>query len=362
MAKPAQKYVSKINHQNSSCASIVWLFMNLEKRIIAFSQLGAHLDKLSPGTLDALSIEVIRENPWFTFENVASAIHGVTRFLAKESLLKWTSSYHLHPALPKSIGVSMAGNIPLVGFHDFLCVLISGHRLKARLSSQDSILMMHVANKLIELEPAFRNVIQWEHKLNQVDALIATGSDNTARYFEYYFRNIPHLIRKNRSSCAVISGTESHAELTALGTDVFRYFGLGCRNVSKLFVPIAYDFANLFHSWEKHRNTIDHSKYANNYGYQKSISRVNKTPFFDNGYVLLQEATALVSPIAVLYFEYYVNQNDLQQKIDVHREKLQCIVSAKGLLRGSDAFGETQFPGVADYADKVDTLRFLSEV
>jgi hypothetical protein len=247
-----------------------------------------------------------------------------------------------------------------VGFHDFLSVLISGRKLKAKLSSQDSVLLAHLADRLIEIEPAFKGQIQWDERLHHIDALIATGSDNTARYFEYYFRNIPHIIRKNRSSCAVLKGSETIAGLHALGVDVFSYFGLGCRNVSKLYVPSGYDFIELLQTWEVSPKNIDHHKYANNYDYQKALLLVNKIPFFDNGCVLLREETALVSPVSVLYFEYYSDLHDLHQKIEVHREKIQCIVSEDGWFKNSEVFGHAQFPDVRDYADQIDTLKFLT--
>ena len=256
----------------------------------------------------------------------------------------------------------MAGNIPMVGFHDFLSVLISGHRLKAKLSTQDSVLLTDLAHRLMEIEPEMRDYIQFSDRLHEVAAVIATGSDNTARYFEYYFRDIPHLIRKNRASCAVILGEESQEELKALGTDIFSYFGLGCRNVSKLYVPAKYEFTKLFQAWDQSGKILHHSGYFNNYEYQKSILLVNRTDFFDNGFILLKEEEALVSPIAVLYFEYFTDQDALLDKIKKNEAKIQCTVSARHGFKGSEVFGQSQFPEVSDYPDKVDTLKFLSGV
>jgi hypothetical protein len=253
----------------------------------------------------------------------------------------------------------MAGNIPAVGFHDYLSVLISGHRLKAKLSSQDSFLINYLHQRLITIEPRFQDRVEFAEHLDGVDAVIATGSDNTARYFEYYFQTVPQIIRKNRSSCAVLSGDESVENLSDLGTDVFSYFGLGCRNVSKLYVPGDFNFSNLFQAWQTYQPVIRHTKYANNYTYQKSILQINQTPFQDPGFILLKEDPGFVSPISVLYLEYYSDRDDLQQKIKTHQHKIQCIVSAETDKDGV-AFGQAQFPDVADYADQVDTMKFLS--
>jgi hypothetical protein len=336
--------------------------MNLEARINAFSRLGDHIRTLQPDEFNALTDAIAYQNPWFTTENVRMALQGIAKLLNKDGLTKWTSGYQFHPSSSKTIGLAMAGNIPLVGFHDFLSVLIAGHRVRAKLSSVDSILVPHLANKLISIEPEFGKRIHFEERLNNVDAVIATGSDNTARYFEYYFRNIPHIIRKNRSSCAVLSGNENGEQLSRLGKDVFSYFGLGCRNVSKLFLPDGYDLVNLFPSWESFSQIIHHHKYVNNYDYQKSILLVNKIPFYDNGFVLLKEEEAFVSPISVLFYEYYKNTEELKIKINNLQEKIQCIVSSSRWFAGSEDFGEAQFPGLSDYADKVDTLAFFEKV
>ncbi len=243
----------------------------------------------------------------------------------------------------------------------FCALLISGNRLKAKLSSHDSFLLTYLYHLLVKIEPGFLGLVQFAEHLDNLDAVIAAGSDNTARYFEYYFRTTPRIIRRNRSSCAIVSGDETPDELSSLGNDVFSYFGLGCRNVSKLYVPIGYDLTKLFQTWERFSTALHHQKYANNYDYQKSILRVNRIPFFDNGFILLQEDTALVSPVSVLYFEYYEDPADLQKKMERHLDKFQCLVSARRWFTGSEAFGQAQFPEVTDYADKVDTLKFLVE-
>lgn len=336
--------------------------MTLEDRIEAFGRLGINIRGLSAEELNDLTVKVRNENPWFTPENTRMALQGISKFLGKEALQQWTSHYALGDASSKKVGVAMAGNIPLVGFHDLLCVLLSGHQLVAKLSSQDSVLMKFVSEGLIEINPAFADNIFFEERLKNLDAMIATGSDNTARYFEYYFRNIPHIIRKNRTSCAVILGEETPDEFRELGNDIFSYFGLGCRNVSKVFVPENFDFVALLDNLESFQPIIHHHKYANNYDYQKSIMLVNQTHFYDTGYVMFTENKKLVSPISVVYYEYYKNQEDLNSKLKSHEEKIQCVVSAKGWYKKSIPFGDAQFPEVNDYADGMDTMAFLTTI
>lgn len=255
----------------------------------------------------------------------------------------------------------LAGNIPLVGFHDLLSVLISGHHVQLKLSSKDSKLIQYLIKHLIWLEPAFEKIIKIkENKLENFDAVIATGSDNSARYFEYYFGKYPNIIRKNRSSCVILNGNESEEEMEALGEDIFSYFGLGCRNVSKAFVPKGYDLAKILSRWESYKEIIHHHKYCNNYDYQKSILLVNLIPFLDNGFILLQENEKLVSPISVLFYEYYTDQEDLEIKLNINKEKIQCIVGSNSLA--TVPFGGAQYPEVWDYADNVDTLTFLEKL
>jgi hypothetical protein len=254
----------------------------------------------------------------------------------------------------------MAGNIPLVGFHDLLCVLITGHKLIAKLSSQDTVLMKFIGEQLKKINPKFSEQLFFEERLNGVEAVIATGSDNTSRYFEYYFRNIPSIIRKNRTSCAILMGEEPIEELQKLGMDMFSYFGLGCRNVSKIFIPEGYEVSKLLMAWEKYKGVVNHHKYANNYDYQKCLLLMNQTQFYDGGQVLLVESTSLVSPISVVYYEQYKNLEELKGNLQSLEEKIQCIVSAKGWYPKSIAFGEAQSPQLVDYADNVDTMKFLT--
>jgi hypothetical protein len=334
--------------------------MTLEQRINAFSALGNRIGSLNKTEREQIYQHASLTNGWFTPPSVQTALDGIALFLKKDTLQNWTSRYPT-PSSEKVVGIAMAGNIPLVGFHDLLCVLISGHRALIKLSSQDA-LMEVLIKWLIELEPRFAGKISIEERLNAAEAMIATGSDNTSRYFEYYFRNRPHIIRKNRSSCAIIMGEEPAEVLVELGKDVFTYFGLGCRNVAKVFVPEEYTFIKLLDAWAPYLEISNHHKYANNYDYQKSILLINQTPFLDNGFVLLTESSNLVSPISVLFYERYIDQIDLQEKLQSHADKLQCVVSANGWYPNSVPFGKAQQPDVWDYADNMDTMKFLATI
>ncbi len=333
--------------------------MNLPERTEAFSRLGKSIKALTQDELELVATRARIENPWFTADNIRLSLKGIEILLAEDALVKWVMKYP-EVTSSKIVGVAMAGNIPFVGFHDFLCVLISGHRLKVKLSSQDSVLFSFIFDKLVSIEPKFREMVSVEERLKDTDAIIATGSDNTARYFEFYFRNIPHIIRKNRSSCAILMGEESERDMRDLGLDVFTYFGLGCRNVSKLYVPEDFDFGKLIRSWEPYRDVVQHHKYANNYDYQKSILLTNLQPFLDGEFIILKKETSLVSPISVLYYEHYRDQANLKSKLSANSEKLQLIASAKGWFEKSVAFGDAQFPKVYEYADNVDTMKFLA--
>src|SRR5258706_4633680 len=355
-----QKYYTTIYPTKTKAKADGSRFMTLQERIAAFAQLGKKINGLSAEELNGLTDKARNENPWFVPENTGMALQGISKFLDKKVLEKWTSNYSLTDSSSRKIGVAMAGNIPLVGFHDLLCVLLSGNQLVAKLSSQDSVLMKFIKDSLIEINPAFAEKIFFEERLKNLDAMIATGSDNTSRYFEYYFRNIPHIIRKNRTSCAIILGEETPDEFHQLGKDVFSYFGLGCRNVSKIFVPENFDFIPLLNNLESFQPIIHHHKYANNYDYQKSIMLVNQTHFYDTGYVMFTENKNLVSPISVVYHESYKDQDDLNSKLQSHREKIQCLVSAKGWYKKTTPFGDSQFPEISDYANGIVTLAFLS--
>ena len=338
--------------------------MNLDERIKAFSDLGEILRNTIEGkgenqlnNLTDLINNQVKYNQFFTPFNVRMAISSIAGELSSENLKKWTDQY---PALnmnfsPENVAVIMAGNIPLVGFHDFLSVLISGNNLIAKTSSKDAELIVRIGEILSSINPGFMDKIRFtDGLLTGFDAIIATGSDNSSRYFEYYFGKYPHIIRKNRNSIAIITGDETDNELETLGNDIFSYFGLGCRNVSKIFLPEGYDVHTMIKNWQRFSDVINHSKYANNYEYNMAIYLVNKEKFLDTGYLLLKESVQLSSPVSVLYYEFYKSERELSVKIDNLKEKIQCVIGKKNI-----PFGKAQCPKLWDYADNEDTLDFL---
>jgi hypothetical protein len=305
-------------------------------------------------------------NGWFTKENVIQAIQAIIPWLSQESLYNWINNYSL-PEInnqPKTIGVVMAGNIPLVNFHDMLSVLISGHRFLGKLSSSDPYLMPFIVQVLIQIDPAWQSYIAFtDGRLQHPDAIIATGSNNTSRYFDYYFSRYPHIIRRNRTSVAVLHGHETDVQLQALGTDVFSYYGLGCRNVSKLFLPHGYSVARLIEQFKVYENVIEHHKYHNNYDYQKAILLINKQPFFDGGFILLKEDKALHAPVSTLHYEFYTSLQQVQASILQHAEHIQCVVSSLPIPPLQTITpGQTQQPSLTDYPDGVDVIKFLTEL
>ncbi|TGE24626.1 acyl-CoA reductase [Hymenobacter aquaticus] len=336
--------------------------MNHSERLAAFVALGLRLHHLSADELAALVGRARNANNWFDEPNVHAALLGVAHLLEEDTLRTWAGRYPAEPPHPRRVGVVMAGNIPLVGFHDLLCVLISGHYLLAKPSSEDKILMNWVAQELITIEPRFAERISFVERLNEADAFIATGSNNTARYFEYYFSKKPNLIRRNRTSLAILTGEESAETLAALGRDIFQYYGLGCRNVSKLYVPEGYSFTPLLDALQPWETVLRHNRYQNNYDYNKSILLVNNVPHYDNGFLLLNEAGPLVSPISVLHYGTYGSEVDLVDQLTDVAEQIQCIVSDGARYAGSFAFGQAQSPKVTDYADGIDTMAFLAEI
>lgn len=349
--------------------------MTLDQRIDAFSQLGDFLSQFHPSGVEinkelstnALFLEPFRiqvkrafeSNGWFTNQNVNSAFHDWSKLLNSNNLTDWISIYNLNEDSEKNVGVIMAGNIPLVGFHDFLTVLMSGHSIQIKQSSSDAFFLPLIARFLEHVEPDFKGKIVFaDEHLTDFDAIIATGSNNTARHFEYYFGQYPHVIRRNRNSVAVLTGEETPEELNGLGEDIFRYFGLGCRSVSKLMVPKNYDFDLLFGALYSFKNLIDYDKYRNNYDYNKAVYLMSKFELLENGFVMLKEDPSYASPIATLFYEYYENSDALKNKLEADSELIQCIVG-----NGNDSqyvpFGQTQKPQLEDYADGVDTFEFL---
>jgi hypothetical protein len=339
--------------------------MDLSERIRSFALLGNRLQNLLiEGSDEQYSYEfmsLIRNqeslNEWFTLQNVTRAIKAIAAQLTEPNIITWTNAY---PALreeadPLRVGLIMAGNIPLVGFHDFLSVLITGNNVIAKTSSKDSQLIRFLSDQLYDINPSFRDKIEITNDtLKNFDIVIATGSDNSARYFDYYFNKYPNIIRKNRNSIAIIDGSETEEELTKLGDDVFSYFGLGCRNVSKIFIPEGYSPDKLTRHWSVYNNIVHHRKYSNNYDFNKAVYLVNREPFFDTGYILLKEDARIASPVSVLHYEYYDSLQNIHKVTEQMNEKIQCIIG-----RNYIPFGEAQSPHLWDYADGIDTLEFL---
>ncbi|SEJ23184.1 Acyl-CoA reductase (LuxC) [Dyadobacter sp. SG02] len=335
------------------------------RRINAFIRLGQFIgDAANEETISEWVAGAKSRNNWFTPPNVRLSLNAIAeQYLNEDKLKTWAESYP-EPTQSLKIGVVMAGNIPAVGFHDALCVLISGHILLAKPSSDDPLLIRSLLNQLIEIEPEFGEYIQFVERLNDSDAYIATGSNNTARYFHYYFAKKPNIIRKNRTSVAALTGHETREELRALATDILQYFGLGCRNVSKVFVPSGYDFTGFYQAIEEMADDyINHHKYFNNYEYNKSIYLVNRIAHSDNGFLLATESEALVSPISVLHYQPYDSVEELKALLRESEEQIQCVV-ARPELHIADAlpFGGAQAPGLSDYADGIDTMAFLSNI
>ena len=301
-------------------------------------------------------------NGWFTPEQVQFSIQSWAKALTEDNLNQWLSNYDFSKIESKKVGLVLAGNIPLVGFHDFLSVLISGHDVLVKTSSNDQHLLKFLAKYLISIQPELNSKITFvEGKLEGFDAVIATGSNNTARYFEYYFKDKPSIIRKNRNSVAVLDGTETFEDLVGLGEDIFRYFGLGCRNVSKLFVPKGYNFDNFFKAMYEYRDVIQYEKYANNYDYNKAVFLMSNFQLLDNEFLTIKEDVSYASPISSVFYEFYENLEEIATRLNADAEQIQCVVS-KNLIPNSVAFGQTQQPKLWDYADNVDTLAFLNNL
>lgn len=312
--------------------------------------------------MESLIAQSQSHNGWHTPDQVRFALRAWGNALSAENLNQWLSKYDLPVANPKTVAVVMAGNIPLVGFHDFASVLLASHRIVAKLSSNDAILLPFLTKYLIRVNPELESRIHFtSDKLGEFDAVIATGSNNTARYFEYYFKDKPSIIRKNRHSAAVLTGNETQTELEALGEDIFRYFGLGCRNVSKLFVPANYNFDPFFNAMYKFRDVVEYEKYANNYDYNKAVFLMSRFDLLDNGFMMVKEDASYSSPIATVFYEFYEDDGQLGQKLIADADNLQCIVS-NGEWPDSFKFGQAQHPALWDYADGIDTLDFLTRL
>jgi len=352
------------------------LFMDIQQRIKAFVKLGSFLKQFDSVFEEGSGLSDLNEkyaapfseliliqkahNGWFVESNVRKAINALADNLTNAKLTNWLSNYNCKKESLKRVGVIMAGNIPLVGFQDYLCVLISGNVLVAKLSKQDSMILAFVSKVLISIEPSFSSrIIFTEGKLENMHGFIATGSNNSARYFEYYFGKYPHIIRKNRNSIAVLDGNETDDELGLLGNDIFDYFGLGCRSVSKVFLPCGFPLDKLFGALYPFHNIIENNKYANNFDYNRVIYLMNQQSILENGFLLLKEDIGLGSPIAVLYYEYYNSIEAVKKRINEQRGEIQCVIASKSVIKDAVAFGDSQCPTLYDYSDGVDVMNFI---
>ncbi len=337
--------------------------MELKDRINAFSLLGNQLttwleqiENKVENPLTPVFHQAFHRNGWFEESQIIWALKAVHSWLNTDSLEKWTSAYTFPEVIePKVVGVIMAGNIPLVGFHDYLSVLISGNKLQAKLSSKDEVLLRFLHHELLRIEPRFKSMVDFStERFNNVNAIIATGSDNSSKYFEYYFSKKPHIIRRNRTSVAVLTGKEGKEEMNALGSDIFRYFGLGCRSVTKLFLPKGFDVDWFYSGIMAHGALINNHKYQNNYDYHKSVFLLNGSKLWDNNFLLLKEDVALSSPVGTLFYEEYESLEEVESKLSEIQDQIQCRVGVGGF-----PLGGAQNPELTDYSDNMDVLKFL---
>ncbi|MCK5537230.1 MAG: hypothetical protein KAI79_10405 [Bacteroidales bacterium] len=350
--------------------------MTLDKRIELFSQLGlflrqfvdnkkddglSHLNSVFYDSFINLMNKVQHSNAFFTYDSVVNAVSGIIKFLDIETLKTWTGKYEIVDNIEsKKLGLILAGNIPLVGFHDVLSVILAGHIAKTKFSSKDDKLMQIIRKILIEIDTTFAD--RWivvDGKLDDFNAMIATGSNNSGRYFDYYFGRYPHIFRNNRNAIAVLNGSETKDDLRLLADDVFMFFGLGCRNVSKIFVPEGYNFDLMINAFEKYNHYFNYHKYVNNYEYQRAILLLNQEPHYDSGFLLLKEDIGISSPIGVLYYEKYKNIATVADRIKIEQDKIQCVVSNENIVSDVIAIGQAQYPEAWDYADNIDTMEFL---
>ncbi|GAB5554499.1 MAG: acyl-CoA reductase [Saprospiraceae bacterium] len=337
--------------------------MHLEDRINALVQLG-HKLRSEDEYREAVIHRTHFNNQWFTKDNQRQAITAIAEsFLEETKLRDWVSNYKIETLDPQTIALVLAGNIPLVGFHDVLCVFLSGHHAQIKLSEKDQYLLPYLFRELKQIDERTVEYFSLVEKLNGFDAVIATGSNNSSRYFESYFSKFPNIIRKNRNAIAVLSGTETSTELKSFGQDVFQYYGLGCRNVSKIYVPEGYNFESLLEALHEYKEIVLNDKYKNNFDYNYAILVLNKVKYMANGCIILQENKQIASHIAGLHYEFYNEVSEIEEEISNRAEEIQLVVAQDGLLSvPTFPFGAAQQPGLADYADGVDTLSFLLDL
>jgi hypothetical protein len=345
--------------------------MNINSRIDAFVKLGERMldeSKQGSGSLfESIVNDASIHNPWFTSDNVYFAIDTIANnWLNRESLESLVAKYpenYFSPKSSKKIVVIMAGNIPFAGFHDLLCVLITGHRFYGKVSSKDGHLMQSIITLLCEINPEFCELIELSEKtLQGFDAVIATGSDNSSRYFDYYFKNYPTIIRKHRNSLGVVTGNETDDELTALSDDIFLYFGLGCRSVSKLMVPKGYNFSSMLKAFKTWQNLDTHNKYMNNYEFQKTMNQMNLIDHIDTDFFLIKQNVSIGSTVGVLHYQEYENISEVLEYIEVHKDQLQCVVADSKVIPNATPFGSSQNPKIDNFSDGIDTIEFLGNL
>lgn len=321
--------------------------------------------------LKEVMLKAFQKNAWFTSVNIVAALEEWIFALSDENVSHWLSLYHqsIPVKVSKRIGVINAGNIPFVGMHDLLAVIFSGHNYIGKNASDDQHLLPWIAQQIISAEPAFENKISFVERLEKMDAVIATGSDNSSRYFEYYFGKYPNVIRKNRNGIAILTGNESNEELKLLGNDIFSYFGLGCRNVSKIYIPADFKLDRLFEAVYDQNEVMNNQKYMNNFDYNNSVLLLKLVPFLQNGFLIMLENEKISSPISILHYERYDNLQSLTNKLDEMKDQIQCIVCSEKTIGEEYAiknirvgFGQSQKPKLWDYADGIDTISFLSNV
>ncbi len=342
--------------------------MNRKTLVESLSLLGSQIKGVVEGDRSVAYFDQISNaidkagqvNPWFEKRFVMLSLSNISRWLEKENLEKWLEGYNFDYSSPKNVAIIMAGNIPLVGFHDFLSVLVSGNNAIIKMSSKDAVLLPTLVQYLYELNTDFQNrIIFADNLLKNFDAVIATGSDNSGKYFDYYFGKYPSIIRRNRNSVAVVHKDDSVGIYELLSNDIMDYFGLGCRSVSKIYIPLGFQKEAFLDSFHNHNSLIHNYKYFNNYEYNKSILLINRVPHLDSGMLLMKEDISLVSPVAVLNYEYYDGESELEQVLKSESNKIQCILSSKWNFSGCVKPGMSQFPDLNDWADGVNVLDFL---
>ncbi len=328
--------------------------MNIQERIEIIIKAGEYIKNNGEAWQEAKT-EASYKNGWFTTDFIQhAALQIADNFLTRDALEKWVAHYHVDDNInPKNIGIVMAGNIPMVGFHDMLAVFISGHYQTIKLSSKDDVLLKHLVKYLYSLDNEIQNHIAFAEMLKGCDAYIATGGNSAAKAFEEYFGKYPHIIRKNKTSVAILTGAETTEELEKLADDIHLYFGLGCRNVTKIYVPEGYDFVPLLQSFEAYKWFAEHHKYKNNYDYNLSIILLNHVYYMTNEATILVQNKGLFSPISQLFYEFYNDVNLTIENLGQNND-VQCIVG-----KNFTPFGEAQNPNLFAYADGVDTMQFL---